>query len=349
MERRPVTVFFKLGALGDTIMTTPALRAYRKSFPHVEIIYVVGKTCESALSGNPNIDRLITFDDDPIYYGGKISRIKMFFNVIKLLKSLKADKIFVMQKDDKWNYAAEKAGIAEKYGFSAKPSKSLDYFFDQPENMHEIDSYINLCLLEKGCKPDGQRLNLYNGEHEPERVLGLTGNLFRKTVIAIAPGGRSGLKAEDDLRRWGGYLELIKIILEKTDCNILVIGSRSDKKLLDTSTIEGERLLNICGKIPVGGSLVALKKSDLLISNDGGAMIIGAAAEIPVISIFGPTNPKGRQPLSNKLSRYIWLEKDCSPCIKNSSFPKKTDHSCMNDITPEAVLKEIQDVLSQLK
>ncbi|MCD8490809.1 MAG: hypothetical protein LRY51_02320 [Geovibrio sp.] len=99
MSRRPVTVFFKLGALGDTIMTTPALRAYRKSFPHEEIIYIIGKTCEAALLGNPNIDRLITFDDDAFYTGRMIARMKTVFKVTNLIKSFRAEKIFIMQRE----------------------------------------------------------------------------------------------------------------------------------------------------------------------------------------------------------------------------------------------------------
>lgn len=349
MSRRPVTVFFKLGALGDTIMTTPALRAYRKSFPHEEIIYIIGKTCEAALLGNPNIDRLITFDDDAFYTGGMIARMKTVFKVTNLIKSFRAEKIFVMQREGAWDNAAKSAGVPERYGFSEGKSKHLTRMLTNGDEFHDVDAYIELCKLAEGFKPDGHAMNVYHSEAEPERIRNLSGSLFDKKVIAVAPGGRSGMKTEDDLRRWRGYLELIKKITAETDCNVLVIGSRSDKELLDTSSFDESRVKNLCGKIPVAGSYAALKRCAMLIANDGGAMILGAAAGIPVVSIFGPTCPLNRYPITNHLSRYIWLEKKCSPCIKDGSFPKKTDHSCMKDITPDMVFAEVKDILGQLE
>ncbi|QAR32963.1 glycosyltransferase family 9 protein [Geovibrio thiophilus] len=348
MNRRPVTVFFKLGALGDTIMTTPALRAYRKSFPHEEIIYIIGKTCEAALLGNPNIDRLITFDDDAFYTGGVVTRMRTMFKVTNLIKSCRAEKIFIMQRDGAWDHAAKNAGITERFGFSDGKSKYLTRALTNWDEFHEVDAYIELCKLAEGFKPDGHVMNVYHSESEPERVASLTGRLFEKRVIAVAPGGRSGMKAEDDLRRWRGYLELIRKIVAESDCNVLVIGSKSDKDLLDTGGFDEARVKNLCGKIPVAGSYAALKRCTVLVANDGGAMILGAAAGIPVVSIFGPTSPLNRYPITNHLSRYIWLEKKCSPCIKNGSFPRRTNHSCMGDITPDMVFAEIKDVLSRI-
>lgn len=347
MSRRPVTVFFKLGALGDTIMTTPALRAYRKSFPHEEIIYIIGKTCEAALLGNPNIDRLITFDDDAFYTGGAIARMKTVFKVTGLIKSFKAGRIFIMQKDSSWNNAAKSAGVPERFGFGEEKNKHLTHALKNSDDFHEVDSYIEICKLAEGFRPDGHTMNVYHSEAEPERIKSLTGNLFSKKVIAVAPGGRSGMKAEDDLRRWRGYTELIRKIISETECNILVIGSRSDKELLDTNGFDEARVKNLCGKIPVAGSYAALKRCAMLVAGDGGAMILGAAAGIPVVSIFGPTNPLNRYPITNHLSRYIWLEKDCSPCIKDGHFPKKTDHACMEEITPDMVFAEVTDILEK--
>ena len=37
---------FKIGALGDVLMTTPVLRNLRKTFPKAEITYLVGSFCD---------------------------------------------------------------------------------------------------------------------------------------------------------------------------------------------------------------------------------------------------------------------------------------------------------------
>ena len=66
MKARKILIF-KLGLLGDVLMTTPFVRALRHSFPDAEIQYWVGKSYRVALEGNPHLSQLVKFDDQMFY------------------------------------------------------------------------------------------------------------------------------------------------------------------------------------------------------------------------------------------------------------------------------------------
>ncbi|WP_022850383.1 glycosyltransferase family 9 protein [Limisalsivibrio acetivorans] len=327
-------------------MTTPALRAYRKSFPEDELVFIIGKSCEKVLTMNPHIDRLLTFSDENIYNGSLIAKVKETLHLIRLLRSLKAERIFVMQRHWMWNLVSRLSGISVRYGFGRdKNGKYLTHPVYSIDDYHEIDSYIEVCKLKDGFKPDGHGMDMFASEVNRKRSETLTEGLFDKDVIALAPGGGANVKTKMDIKRWPGFNELARHILETTEMNILFIGAQEDRDLIDFKSLDKSRTRDLCGKVSLGGSYHILKKCRLLVSNDSGAMHLGAAAAIPVIGIFGPTDPHNLYPITHHQSRYIWLNVDCSPCYKDGDFPSKTDHKCMTGITKEAVYAQIEEIL----
>jgi heptosyltransferase-2 len=77
-----------------------------------------------------------------------------------------------------------------------------------------------------------------------------------------------------------------------------------------------------------------LSQCHLFIGNDSGVMHVAAAVGLPVVGIFGPTDPFGTTPMT--LRRAIVQEKPyCSPCFLRRC---PTDHRCMMRIAAETVV-----------
>ena len=73
-------------------------------------------------------------------------------------------------------------------------------------------------------------------------------------------------------------------------------------------------------------------------------MHVAAAMQVPVIALFGPTDSRRHIPPAKKI---VILEKKlaCAPCY--NSRCRILTHACMNDIHPEEVIREVQQLIKE--
>jgi heptosyltransferase I len=77
----------------------------------------------------------------------------------------------------------------------------------------------------------------------------------------------------------------------------------------------------------------------LLVTNDTGPMHVAAALGKPVVSIFGPTEPRRTGPYQ-QLESVLRQPLPCAPCLKPAcSYEKPIE--CLRAITPERVCAEV--------
>ena len=91
-------------------------------------------------------------------------------------------------------------------------------------------------------------------------------------------------------------------------------------------------VLNVIGN-DIGGLVGVLANCRALVSNDSGAMHLGAAIGLPVTVPFGPTDERLTRPLGDHhsvLTHPVW----CRPCMLREC---PLDHACMRGIPVAAV------------
>ena len=91
--------------------------------------------------------------------------------------------------------------------------------------------------------------------------------------------------------------------------------------------------IDLTGKTSIAELPAMLSQCHLFLGNDSGAMHVAAAVGLPVVAIFGPTDPYGTSPVTPRHS-IVQDKPYCSPCFLRRC---PTDHRCMNSITPEMV------------
>ena len=74
---------------------------------------------------------------------------------------------------------------------------------------------------------------------------------------------------------------------------------------------------------------------NIIIANDSGPMHIAAAMQIPIVGIFGPTNPNGHRPYSSNSDFIIKSDLHCIICNK---LICPYDHECMKQLPASEVL-----------
>ncbi len=137
------------------------------------------------------------------------------------------------------------------------------------------------------------------------------------------------------------------------------LGSVQDESFIDLNVPEEKRrsaaeFLSKCGarqgvlRIAIGaGASYGSAKSQchLFIGNDSGAMHVAAAVGLPIVAVFGPTDPDGTAPVTPRCS-IVRQKPYCSPCFLRRC---PTDHRCMTEITAEMVEAAARPWLSAIK
>jgi heptosyltransferase-2 len=103
----------------------------------------------------------------------------------------------------------------------------------------------------------------------------------------------------------------------------------------------GCRLVNLIGRTDLATLAGVLAQCRALVSNDSGAMHLGAAVGVPVTAVFGPTNDLATRPFGDAhvvLTNQVW----CRPCMMREC---PLDHRCMRGIEARAVLDAVRRTL----
>ena len=120
----------------------------------------------------------------------------------------------------------------------------------------------------------------------------------------------------------------------ESDADVILIGSDAETSVSTAIFAEMRRPpINLTGKTAIADLPALLSQCHLFIGNDSGAMHVAAAVGLPVVAVFGPTDPEGTAPVTPRCS-IVQQKAYCSPCFLRRC---PTDHRCMTAITTDMV------------
>lgn len=185
------------------------------------------------------------------------------------------------------------------------------------------------------------------GQHRPRMQLpeGLEITTPEGRLLALCPGAEYGPAKQWPIEKFAAIASAW--IHRGSDHHVVVLGSPKEQPLGDalvdivgkglsaTERPEKSRQLeNLIGKTSLLQAFAWIAKCELIVSNDSGLMHAAAALDIPVVAIFGSTDPHHTPPHSEQAS-IVSLNLPCSPCFKRVC-PLGTT-ACLRDIDPQAV------------
>jgi len=190
-----------------------------------------------------------------------------------------------------------------------------------------------------GLKNYSTELNLSLDRQEVARVKEWFESLSidsKRPLVIFNPGAFYG-----PAKRWPAskYSELASLLQEKNRAQILIIGSETEIPLAERIAMDmRERPFILAGQTSLSQLAAILSLGSVFISNDSGPMHMANALKIPVIALFGPTEPLRTGPYQNP---YILFHKGapCWPCLYREC---PYDHRCMVSITAHEVFEACQ-------
>lgn len=329
--------------LGDVLMTTPVLAALRARFPQAEIDYAVGRHAAPAITGHPEVRRLI--DCGP--GAGRGTR-----HILSLLRRMRAgryDLCLVLERSPLFTILPWLAGIPVRAGIdSGGRGFTLNRRVPWDESLHEADLYLGVAAA-LGCQIEGHHLRFEPGQEAEARVYGLwQGHGLDGLVVAIAPGGGTNPGMDLAEKRWPPerFAALADRLHREHGARIVVLGGPLDQ-IACRAMREAMRApsLDLCGPAPLAERGALLRRCSLFVGNDSGPTHLAAAVGCPVVAIFGPTDPALYGPYHAR-ARVVCRDLPCSPCFIHGHFPPcPNQHVCMRGLAVDEVLAACRELL----
>lgn len=320
--------------IGDTLLSTPAIRAVRKRFPDAIIFAVVDERRKEILEGNKNIDRVISLRK------GLLS----FFSLVFLLRKFKPDIAIIFHGNDPHILPlAYFSGAGEIIGHPELTE--MPFFITKPvtfrKEIHTIEKRLDLARA-TGADENDMRMEIPISDDEIKRMddflvrSGYDGGL----LVGLQLGAAKPYKCWPVQR----FAMLSKKIKEKYNTFIVIVGDSKDRYLVDRfSNIFKEKFIDATGKLTIKETAALIKKMDLFITNDTGPMHISFAVGTPTIALFCPTDPSTIGPYNCEgKAIVISKERPCDPCITK----KCMEPFCMEQITVEEVMNAVDEMFS---
>lgn len=311
--------------IGDSILALPTLAALKEHDPNSEI-WVCGQHWVSAIFLPMEEVRGVI----PLKNPGRNSAL---FHNVRELKKHRFDAGLLLTNSFASALLFFLAGIPERWGYDRDFRRRLltkRVPADQKAlAVHQAEYYLNLLTgLGIAAAPRPLALTVPATVKEQARnLLSASGITFARPLVVINPGAFYG-----SAKRWTepGFAALASRLQKETGADIVFVGSEEEKPLAEAIKARMEHPpLVLNGQTTVSLLAGILLHASLFISNDSGPMHMANALGVPVVAVFGPTDPSLTGPYQPP-SAYVKKDTDCWPC-RHRDCP--TDHRCMEQIS----------------
>ena len=324
--------------VGDVVMTIPALKAVRENFPTSSISVLARPWVIPLIANHPAVDTVI-----PLIKGkGFLSDFAEVIRTAGLIRGRRFDLAILFQNAFEAALIAYLGGIRFRVGYNADGRRFLLSHAiirdDEIMKAHQVDYYLSI-LRTMGWSAQTTDPELYIHENDKEAIRSiLSANGIKRDdiLLGLSPGAVFG-----PAKRWPPerFAFIGDRAAEKWGAKVLVMGSRGEEDICKV-VCQSMRYsqLNLCGDTTLGEVTALIERCHFFVTNDSGLMHIAAALNVPMVAIFGSTDPSATGPRSRK-ARIVRHQMECAPCLK-PECPR--DYRCMLGIEAEEVWKEMK-------
>lgn len=327
-------------AMGDTLLSTPAIRAVRRACPEARIVSLVHRRHHDVLRYNPHLD-------DIILYMGKYKGV---WPLIQRLRSESFDLAIILHANDPdvvplvyLSGAPVRAGWAE-----SQMSFLLSHTYRRPSDppAHTIENRLGI-IGSVGIPPDGVAMEIHYGSEErlfAERFFkDFRIELGREIVVGIHPFASRAEKAWPDRHA----IELLRRLEQKPGIRPLVVGGKKHQEQAESWRSKlPPRIPLAVGMGSLNHTAALLDQCDLFVTTDSGPFHVAVALRVPTVMLVGPTVPAVTGPHQDKeLHTVLKADSHCPQCELGA---ERVAHRCMAALKPEKVAAVVKERLQAL-
>ncbi len=312
--------------LGDMVCALPAIDALRAARPDAKIDLLASPLNAQLAEGRPSVSEILLDGGEPLP------------RLIRRLRSRRYDAVFALQSCARTHLIAGLSGARERFGYTGKPLHRLLTRTlpggGPDEAIHETER--NLRLVETaGVQPSNRipRLTLNEQEHAfAERWLQKRGLETNAALIGAHPG------ASDPTRQYPveRFAFAADALVKRADgAALIAFAGPADiaeaRRFVEAAATRAE----IAQNMSIREAAALMSRCRLLFVNASGPMHIAGALSVPLVAVFGPTDPRRWAPVGsvNRVVEPSALNENASPRQRR----RQTRARRIEDVKAEAV------------
>ena len=340
-DQAEVIVLIELGALGDSIMTLPAMRAVRRARPQAHIVRVHERQQRLFFRDCPLADTFIEYDRGQ-------SKLAAATALLCSLRRLRPAVVANLHTPDFarpfWLYARDAAFLLLS---GARQRLAWTHSLDALAITHgtarrlfghrRIDLEMLAVVSSLGVAPDDEPFTYWLTATERETTLrlwrqqaGLAGVDPTTPYFCVSPFARA------TAREWL-FPEMGRAISAIALASGLVpalLGGPGDRDKLAVLTPHiTTPFVDLVGSSDIRDAATVLASATFTLAVDSGLMHLSALVGTAVVALFGPGNPERWHPLPQVETRIVYAHPECGPCFRRAC----PDLRCQKQITPDTV------------
>jgi ADP-heptose:LPS heptosyltransferase len=349
---------FRIGQLGDTIVSLPAMRVVRKTFPKAHIALLCdrhpGKSyviASDLLRGSGIFDDFLSY---PVLEGSDLIRSGRMAALAASIRARGFDTLVYLAptgrkpeqvtRDYRFFKMAGIRNFIGMRGFQALQAQETGVPLRESPRESEL---LLLRLAASGLEiaPEDQRsMELGLGADDEKRVGSWLSDLPNdggRAWIAVGPGSKMPAKRWP-LRR---FESVIGNLISEFDIWPVVFGGPEDKVIGDWLLEKWGRGCNAAGALNIRSSLSAMKRCRLFIGNDTGTMHMAAAVGLPCVAIFSSRERPGLWYPEGEGHRIFRTTIECEGCGLVECLERGNE--CINRVTSDDILDACREMLAR--
>ncbi len=322
-------------ALGDLLLTLPAVRALATSYPRANVDLLVDRSLVGVVDGLSYVSRVVVFPDAASTPRGRgVALLRLHQDVRATGYDLVVDAIGTPRTA----FLAWWSGARIRAGFAIR-GRTWAYTVTVPRSDARRPVYMRDAYLELVAAVGASTTDLSFAPAGAEAPLeAATGGRPR---IAVAPGATWSAKAWPEAH----YARLLTLLVERMNAAVTVFWGPGEEALVDRLVAGEPRAIKASGG-DVAGLARGLRAHDLLVSGDSGARHVAVGVGLPTVAFFGPTDiPTATPPEGGH--RTLTSPIECAPCQR--LVCPLAENFCLTRVTPEAALEAVREALPALR
>ncbi len=340
MRPAPASVLvLRFSAVGDVVLTSPAIEALAKAWPKTRIVFAVKERLAHLVQHNPYVHEVFALreGEGPLSYVRRLRQLKVD-SVLDLHNKMRSKILRALLPGAPLRAVWHKRDFRDTLPvkLALRPYRASMLFADRYHAAveHLVGEKLPRGELRCWLGPDDRRL--------ADDALRKAGVDLQKPLLGLSPGANWATK------RWPAdrFAELARRALAM-GVQVAVQGSESERPLAQEIAQAAPGAVDLAGQLDLRALGGFIARCTAFAANDSGPMHMARGLGVPTLAFFGSTDPGMFEWAGH---RALFAGVECAPC---SFFGRRRcprgHFRCMLDLHADAAWDALRPLLSPLR